>query len=58
MLMALTSIGQAAIGGAAEALLESAEGDTAPSAQQSAQHMKAVNQIVSQLGGVVQEVRV
>jgi len=58
MLAALTGIGQAAIGGATEALQEASTGQSNPAVDQSAEHLKAVNQIVSALTGVVHEVRV
>ena len=58
MLAALTGIGQAAIGGATEALRESSSGQGNPAVHQSAEHLQAINQIVSALTGVVHEVRV
>lgn len=57
LLADFAGIGQAAIAGVTQALSESsASSDEA--IQQSAEHLKAVNQIVSALTGVVHEVRV
>ena len=58
MLAALAGIGQGAIGGISEALVESSSGQGDTAVRQSAEHLQAVNQIVAALTGVVHEVRV
>jgi hypothetical protein len=57
MLSDVAGIGQAAVGGVVEALIQSG-GSEDSSIQQSAEHLEAVNQILSTLSGVVHEVRV
>jgi hypothetical protein len=56
MLADMAGIGQGAIGGVVEALIES--GGSEDSVQQSAEHLQAANQILSTLSGVVHEVRI
>ncbi len=58
MMLALSGIGQAALNGVAEALVESDQEHPAPEIAQSAQHLKAVNQMVTELTRAVHEVRV
>lgn len=58
MMMALSGIGQAAVGGVAEALLESEQGKGTPEITRSAEHLQAVNRMVSELTGTLHEVRV
>ena len=58
MLASLSGIGQAAISGATEALLESATSHENGPVQQSAEHLTAINQILGTLSGLVHEVRV
>ncbi len=58
MMSAISGIGQAAVGGVVEGLLESEPGRSTPEVAKSAEHLQAVNQILSELTGVVHEVRV
>jgi hypothetical protein len=58
MMLALSGIGQAALNGVAEAIVESDQENPAPEIAQSAEHLRAVNQMVSELTSAVHEVRV
>ena len=57
MIADFAGIGQAAMLGVIEALLESPEGRNSPPIQQSAEHLQAAQQIVGTLSGLVHEVR-
>ena len=58
MMLALSGIAQAPLTGVAEGLADSRHGNPAPEIAQSAEHLKAVNQMVTELTGAVHEVRV
>ncbi len=58
ILSALTGIGQAAVQGIAEALVESGPGSGSGAVQQSAEHLKATNAILESASRVIREVRV